>query len=337
MNYEMAWIEPAYSKKAVGRAGKALTEGQGDSEALQIANNWRAAHAYSLNRVQGNVRYWTQKVSPSNYTVTQRLKRMASVVGKLKRFPKMSLHRMQDLGGCRAVVPTVRQVYELRDKLTHSGRASETKDYIRETQTDTGYRGIHLVSRHEGDDQWAGLCTEIQLRTEIQHAWATAVEIAGTFLKENLKSGEGNPARIDYFKKVSLLFARLEEGSNAIPRLSENEWSQLKKEVASTTRELEINKSLSTFAVIADSLPENFKDGYLVLKLDLRSNQISGLGYSPAMLNEAMRQYELFEVEEEQSDTVLVSGKSMRELKRGYPNYFADSHRFQELLKRALD
>ena len=55
------------------------------------------------------------------------------------------------------------------------------------------------------------------------------------------------------------------------------------------------------------------------------------------MLNEAMRQYELFEVEEEQSDTVLVSGKSMRELKRGYPNYFADSHRFQELLKRALD
>jgi hypothetical protein len=244
---------------------------------------------------------------------------------------------MQDLGGCRAVVPTVQQVYELKNKLTHSGKASEAKDYIRETQTDTGYRGIHLISRHEGDDKWAGLCTEIQLRTEIQHAWATAVEIAGTFLKENLKSGEGNPARIDYFKKVSLLFARLEEGSNAIPRLSENEWIQLKKEVASTTQELEINKSLSTFAVIADTLPEDVKDGYLVLKLDLKSNQISGIGYSTAMLNEAMRQYELFEVEEEQSDTVLVSGKSIRELKRGYPNYFADSHRFQEFLKRVLD
>jgi putative GTP pyrophosphokinase len=337
MNYEMSWIEPGYSKKKVGRAGRALAEGLETPEGLQAANNWRAAHAYSLNRVQSNLRYWTKKVSPNRHTVTQRLKRMASVRDKLRRFPTMSLHRMQDLGGCRAIVPTVQQVYELRDKLTHNGKSVEVKDYIQTPQPNTGYRGIHLISKHKDGDKWAGLCTEIQLRTEIQHAWATAVEIAGTFLKENLKSGEGSPARIDYFRKVSLLFARLEENTDTPSGDNKHEWSQLRAEVASTTHELEIDKSLSTFAVIIDSLPENLKDGYLVLRRDLQSNRISGISYSPTMLAQAVKQYELFEMEEDQSDTVLVSGRSIRELKNGYPNYFADSQFFRELLHRVID
>jgi ppGpp synthetase/RelA/SpoT-type nucleotidyltranferase len=336
MNYEMAWIEPAYSKKAVGRAGKALTEGQGDSEALQIANNWRAAHAYSLNRVQSNLRYWTKKVSPDSHTVTQRLKRMASVRGKLKRFPEMSLHRMQDLGGCRAIVPTIRQVYELRDKLTHSGKAVVARDYIAAPREETGYRSLHLKSKHQGDDKWVGLCTEIQLRTEIQHAWATAVEIAGTFLKEDLKSGIGSPARLEYFRKVSLLFAKLEEDTAATSGISESEWSQLRAEVASATNKLGIDRSLSTFAVIIDSLPESSTDGYLVLRLDLHNNQISGVQYASTMLTQAVKQYEIFEMEEEKYDTVLVSGKSIKELRRGYANYFADSQLFRQLLQEVI-
>ena len=336
MDYGMTWIEPEHSKGAVRRAGEALAEGIETDEVLTIANNWRAAHARSLNPVQGRLRYQAEKISPQRYTVTQRLKRMASIKRKLARFPTMKLDRMQDLGGCRAVLPSIRQVYELRGRLTNSEKVFEKKDYIKHPQPRTGYRGIHLLSKRKEEDEWYGLCTEIQLRTELQHAWATAVEIVGTFLRESLKSGEGSPARIEYFRKVSLLFSKLEEGSETTPDLDASQWRGIREDVASTTHELEIGKSLSAFAVIAESLPENIKDGYLVLRLDLNSNRISGFRYSQRMLAEAMQTYEAYEREGEQTDTVLVSGQSIRELKQGYPNYFADSQLFQEALKRVI-
>ena len=40
---------------------------------------------------------------------------------------------------------------------------------------------------------------ELQLRTRLQHAWATANEIVGTFRREELKSGEGGPDWLRYF------------------------------------------------------------------------------------------------------------------------------------------
>lgn len=37
--------------------------------------------------------------------VGQRLKRQPRIITKLARFPRMELSRMQDVGGCRAVLP----------------------------------------------------------------------------------------------------------------------------------------------------------------------------------------------------------------------------------------
>ena len=42
--------------------------------------------------------------------IAQRLKRLSSIDAKLRRFRNMNLARMQDLGGCRAVLPAVDDV-----------------------------------------------------------------------------------------------------------------------------------------------------------------------------------------------------------------------------------
>jgi ppGpp synthetase/RelA/SpoT-type nucleotidyltranferase len=76
----------------------------------------------------------------------QRHKRSPSIISKLARFPQMELSRMQDIGGCRAIVATVRDVERL-NALIQSGRTRNKLhreyNYI-EKPKDTGYRGIHL-------------------------------------------------------------------------------------------------------------------------------------------------------------------------------------------------
>ncbi len=43
-----------------------------------------------------------------NCIVGQRLKRMPSIIGKITRFPDMSVSKMQDVGGIRIIVPKIR-------------------------------------------------------------------------------------------------------------------------------------------------------------------------------------------------------------------------------------
>jgi ppGpp synthetase/RelA/SpoT-type nucleotidyltranferase len=70
----------------------------------------------------------------SNPIVAQRLKRMPTIIDKLKRYPAMQLTTMQDIGGLRAVLDKVVDVYRLADsyrdniRLTHE--LIDEKDYI---------------------------------------------------------------------------------------------------------------------------------------------------------------------------------------------------------------
>lgn len=58
----------------------------------------------------------------SNHTdvvVAERLKRLDSIINKLKREPSMSLWTMQDLVGCRFIVPTLRSTLMLKNIRIH--------------------------------------------------------------------------------------------------------------------------------------------------------------------------------------------------------------------------
>jgi hypothetical protein len=55
----------------------------------------------------------TKRVAPGGL-IAQWLKRVTSMLNKLAREPHMKLSQMQDLGGCRAIVPDVAAVAEFR-------------------------------------------------------------------------------------------------------------------------------------------------------------------------------------------------------------------------------
>ena len=200
---ENTWIKPQYSRAEVNRSGQMLIANSPDfqhyQQALEIVNNWRLAHRFPLNTFQIYLRRQTGRGA----VVASRIKRRATIEEKLQFMPNLRIAQMQDIGGCRAIVSSVEQVYSLvdlykRSKIKHE--LIKIDDYINAPRT-SGYRGVHLIYRYRSIQrpEFNGLKIEIQLRTRMQHAWAAAVETAGRFKEQALKSGMGDSDWLRFF------------------------------------------------------------------------------------------------------------------------------------------
>ncbi|BBX66946.1 RelA/SpoT domain-containing protein [Mycolicibacterium psychrotolerans] len=144
-----------------------------------------------------------------NAIVAERRKRLPTILDKLKRHPTMSVTTMQDLGGCRVVLKNVPEVEQLanvlRDLPRSKNRVTKVYDYLRDDPgpRPSGYRGVHLVYEYGPSKvEYRGLRIELQIRTELQHAWATAVETMDLFSGSRLKYGKGEPEVLRYFVLV---------------------------------------------------------------------------------------------------------------------------------------
>jgi len=111
----MAWSIPKFSKSDVDKAGAALLADQVTDEDFQIVDNWRSSHNYPLNFFQNDLRRQARAFD-ANCIVAQRIKRLSSITDKLRRFKTTRLSQMQDIGGCRAVLKDIQQVYWLAEK-----------------------------------------------------------------------------------------------------------------------------------------------------------------------------------------------------------------------------
>jgi ppGpp synthetase/RelA/SpoT-type nucleotidyltranferase len=187
--------------------------GPDEEAAFAVLDTYRAAHQYPLVKANMGLRSMLQTTA-SRGVVSQRLKRHFSIVDKLAREPTMQLNTMQDIAGCRAVVRTPKQVYAIFKRLERSGRMVRPYDYIG-TPKLTGYRGLHAVVRY-ADRTGQGHLVEVQVRTEVQHEWAVAVERVGGRMGENLKGGAGPEEVRAFFRLVSQAMA-LEEADEDVP------------------------------------------------------------------------------------------------------------------------
>ena len=112
--------------------------------------------------------------------VTYRIKRIDTIVEKLRRFHKnpngkMNLSRMWDIAGCRCIFNTKdeEKLYKLLKKIQKEyGRDCKVNDYVLEPK-DSGYRSIHIYVK----DHQTQKPIEIQIRNREHHNWATLVEI----------------------------------------------------------------------------------------------------------------------------------------------------------------
>ena len=222
----MAWARPEFDRQTVNKAGKALVDPQvTDQElyhALEVINNWRAAHSFPLNTLQMGLRTKARSIDP-RAIIAQRTKRLSSVALKLNLHSGMRLSQMQDIGGCRAILLGMTQVSELEQKFSSARsnhQLANVDDYIHAPKA-SGYRGIHLNYKYFSDrnSTYNELKIEVQLRSRFQHAWATSVETVGTFTDQKPKSGLGSPDWLRFFALMGAAISMRERtGLDPFPR-----------------------------------------------------------------------------------------------------------------------
>ena len=189
---------PGGSKSRVTRAGERIRRDTATPDDFQVIDEWRAAHRGVLNTFQAILRNRTRDTKIS---VAQRHKRKMTIFDKLKRLPGMQLARMDDVAGCRLIFRSIEDLQEFRRnfhkaKFNHKLRNDPDKyDYI-ESPKNTGYRGIHDIYEYDVNSDagksLAGLYIEVQYRTLVQHAWATAVEVIGFITQSQPKFQRGD-------------------------------------------------------------------------------------------------------------------------------------------------
>jgi hypothetical protein len=343
----MAWAAPSYTKGEVDRAGRVLISDeilQPDlAHALAVLNNWRSSHSFPLNTFQVGLRQKARSVDP-DALIAQRIKRLSSIKAKLRRFPKMNMSQMQDIGGCRAVLRSVANVRQLAEIHRHSAfkhKLLRVDDYLTSPQS-SGYRGIHLIYRYFSDRSptYNGLQIEVQLRSQLQHAWATAVETVGTFLKQALKSSQGHSEWLRFFALMGSAIA-LRERTNLVPG-TPTDRGELFGELRRAAKSLDVERRLAAYGDALQTLeePSVANANYYILALDPVADTITIRGYSKAELPLATQQYLTIERQLDGStgaEAVLVSVDSIAALKRAYPNYFLDTRAFLDAVQRALE
>ena len=342
----MAYEKPGSSFNQIDKAGKILSDNNADWEelgaALRALWNWRAAHSYPLNSLHVTLRRRALRVDPHAITV-QRLKRFDSILRKLRRRGTMQMSQMQDIGGCRAIVSNMGQLDALRSlysskPLRHE--LSKTRDYI-EDPKDDGYRSVHLMYRFIGSASslpWNKLRIEIQMRTQLQHAWATAVETVDAFTGEDLKFGAGSPDWRRFFSLVGSVHA-IYENSQTVPGTPETH-DALRAEVRELEHRLQVINLLSYYAGITRHITgdQAGKDYWYVLALLPEQEQVRIESYPMKLFETAKTRYSDLEQEFQgtRNQAVLVSVASLNELQQAYPNYFADTAHFTSVLAHFL-
>lgn len=343
----MAWAVFQYTRKELNLAGETLAsplllhEDTLDN-ALRIINNWRASHNYPLNTFQVGLRSNAKRIDPS-CLVAQRIKRLSSIEAKLRRFKTMKLHQMQDIGGCRAIVHSVQhveQLVELYRKSSIKHKLYKKDDYIKEPQS-TGYRGVHLIYCYYSDKKttYNDLKIEMQFRSPLQHAWATAVETVGTFVKQALKSSQGEAEWLRFFALMGTAIA-VRERTPRIPDTPTKK-TALVDEIRHYANQLDVARRLHAYGAAMKMLeqPGARNAHYFLLELDPEASEVKVTGFRFNEMELASRRY----LETERSiagkpgaEAVLVSVDSLESLNRAYPNYFLDTSAFINALNTVL-
>jgi hypothetical protein len=249
-------------------------------------------------------------------------------------------------------VDTLHEVY--RDRPLKMWEHVKTWDYISNPKTD-GYRSVHLVYKYRSGsgryERFNGHRIEVQIRSIIQHYWATAIEVAETFTRMPLKTQTGSMLIRDldqlaswrrFFLLSSSLFALIENRPTAPGTPIDR--SEIIEELRHLNVSLNAMPLMMTwikqtkFDLPSKTEAGNIKQFLMQMKrLDQGIYSLAVTGYSEGDFIKAFEDYVKAEKPERNApstNVVLVTVDSLEALKSAYPNYFSDVADFQALLLR---
>lgn len=345
-----------YSRSQVTKAGKRLkTEDYFDESELEslmdILSYWRFAHEEPLNHAFNLLQQKVLKID-RKAIFGRRLKRYSSIVRKLERFETMQLGNMRDIGGCRAIVSGINKLDKAVRALKKDQRFRDQngkiqiRDYVKSPKED-GYRSFHLIGKF-GQTIESSRFIEIQVRTVIQHDWATTLEVVDLFTGQALKSSMGKASWKKFFFDVAEQFAVMDSISGFAMMSVEEQFQSYSAKVLSSEKVLEacqeaqysartVNavKVLNGFAqslrILEGRIDESKSEGYVLLKLDVRKRTLETQIFIKSQSEEAEKAYTGLETEHIEDDHIvvaLISTAKVNDIRDAYPNFFGDSTDF---------
>lgn len=228
--------------------------------------------------------------------------------------------------------------------IVESYKQGETKHSVRGTGTDyvnaprsSGYRGFHFVLDFQGDyteTKFHGLPIEIQLRTAVQHSWATAVESVGIMRGEELKSGQGDHQWLRLFSLMGSEYAEI-EGTNYVPG-TPTDRGERHEELKHLNNELHALKFLGNLGKTIRVIPPSVGNAnFAFVSYDTRANSVSVNTINAPKA--AAEQYFDLENGPDYVINVLVEIEKVRDLRHAFPNYFGNVEMFTRHLNFVIN
>lgn len=336
------WIEPSFTRTQVREAGKRVRKDNSTLKDELVIENWRASHSYIMNTFKPML---YGRAKRGGFKVAQRLKRKNTIYDKLRREPSMQLTTMHDIAGFRLIFQNEKQLFDWRGDLHASRARSELKtrtgdpyNYIKNPKS-SGYRGVHDVYEYVGSSKqgkkWDGLLLEIQYRTEIQHAWATAVEIADFITNNRIKFNDAEMAEREFFRHASEILSRHYE--DAYFCLAKKPDKKLIHDFESLNKKTGL---LDTFSRLkkAEHTKILKKHTLLIFRSSSDVEESSLQTETFDSVNLAIRRYDELEKELEGiADIVLVRADSPETVRLAFKSYFSDAREFVSLINDAIE
>lgn len=326
---------PGGSKSRVNRAGDSARNSSASLDDLSVIDEWRSAHRPVLNTFQAILRNRTRG---KDITVAQRHKRKRTIFDKLLRLPRMELSRMDDVAGCRLIFKNIQDLHVFRKdfhkaRFSHKRKNQEDKyDYIK-TPKSTGYRGIHDIFEYDVNSiagkNYAGLYVEIQYRTLVQHAWATAVEVIGFITESQPKFQQGDNRYQLAMALASEILARAHESSKGpFPDCPDK---KLVEDFLAIDNELHLLTTLNGLNAANESVSEK-RNAILIFSA---KGELEIKTYRDAP--DALRQLFELEIQYPEHDIVLVKADTSEEVRLAFKNYFSDARDFIKLIREGCE
>lgn len=332
-----------YSRNKINNAGKALLAGPETgfpfTDANLVVEDWRKLHMVPLEDLVGEISRLLAQSGVTAAFSSHRLKRMTSIIAKLRHNPGMGLGGLQDIGGARFVfedIPSLLKAQQIiaSASFEHFVIDREPYDYVASPK-ESGYRSIHFTYKYVSENaDYDGLRVELQIRTRLQHDWAMAVEVGELISKSPLKASIGDEHWLAFFKLASAIFARKEEMpvAESFANYSEQDYCVSYAKLDQNYKFLDQLQALVKAVKISEK--HALKMGYAVVLIQFEEKQVWLRHYNADALEEATKYYSEVEktIKEDNAAVVLVSVSDMKELQDAYPSYFLNASEFVQSL-----
>ena len=189
-------MEKGLSTSQLNKLGERLRKGQPSDDDLRALELFRLSFARACEQV-------FHELSEMGFIPSSRpAKTTASIIAKLNR-ERSRLSKMQDIAGCRVEVDDVVEQDRVVENIV--AKFSGALVYDRRQKPSHGYRAIHVVVNIHG------FLVEIQVRTLLQHGWASTVERLADTIDLDIKYGGGPEILQNELLNLSTTIAGLED------------------------------------------------------------------------------------------------------------------------------